>query len=96
MKHKISITGSTHGRLRARGAKTGDRIAWLAEDAVAPIFSMTEAEQRALADRIRAKMRSSAAARAARKPITARRPAEPEAPIAFWLLPTAPVRRSRR
>lgn len=49
----ISVTAAVHARLKARAVADGDSMARIVEEAVAPVFSMSEAEQAELVERIR-------------------------------------------
>lgn len=91
-KRSVSVSRSTFERVKERAGDGGDAMAWVVDDAVTPVFTMSAAEQAALVERIRGErvVTVQVAARRVQRP----RPAPPpERPIPFWLLPTGPVRR---
>lgn len=92
-KRSVSVSRATFARVKERAGTGEDAMAWVVDDAVAPVFAMNPDEQRALVERIRGERVVAVQMAARRSPRRKARPAPPqEQPIPFWLLPTGPVR----
>lgn len=86
-KRSVSVTAATLDRLQGYAADSGDAIAWIVDDAIAPVFSMSPEEQQALVERVRAGMQV-ARRRKVAPVVEVPEPVVAAPAIPFWLLPT--------